>query len=258
MKRFNKKKFLLFFVLQIAFLAFVSPSYANICNELKRNQTHINFEYVIDQPKYDFSNSKKDLTKNQQLRTEGWLKERKLDPLWATAYTEVAGLASGGWKLKWDFKLRPLRVDQYGTKVCLYFEEINLDILYRTIIYIPKNYPVTGCSFEVVKKHELEHHIINGMAVEQYITQLERDMQKIAVTLEGKGYVASDKASVERRAQELKQGVQDAVDVYIKKAMIEKMQHNNAKIDTQEEYTRLTQLINECGDEKKGLFSFFQ
>jgi hypothetical protein len=217
---------------------------ASACTSLKKHKTRINVKYTIAPPHYNLSQSISQLNQNSEQHHNDWLKKHGLQKLWSANDLQTAGLAEGGWGFSWKFGLDGEKVDQFGSYWCLYFTDIELEVFYRTIIYIPTEYPKGTCSFKVVHEHELAHHNINKDAVEKYLKKLEADLSVIIEHLEGMGHVGY--YEVESRAETMKAGIQDAVEIYIQDSMIKEMNRNNSNLDSPQEYARTSQLMNQC------------
>ncbi len=68
-------------------------------------------------------------------------------------------------------------------------------------------------------------------------------MPEIVARLEAE-YFGSDK--VKERAEQVKQGINEVVDVYFRQFMREEMEALNSKIDSPEEYGGFSKRINDC------------
>lgn len=222
------------------------PAKGTICHGMKERPTKINVIYTIAEPVFDYSKTKAQLTAERRNDRQEWLNQHGLQTIWTADDLETAGLASGAWGMIWKFSMGGENVDRYGSYYCLHFREVELEIFYRTIIYIPKDYPQGSCRFDIVHEHEMAHHITNGLAVEKYLIQLEKDMPSIVHQMESYGYVG--RKSIEKRVEKLKQGIQDAVDIYVYEEMKKEMNENNAIIDSPESYAASSAEMQACDD----------
>lgn len=220
------------------------PVKSTVCHELKEYPTKVDIVFTIAEPVFDYSKTKAQLTAERRDSRQEWINQHGLQTLWTADDLQTAGLASGAWGLRWGFRMDGENVDRFGSYYCLHFEEVELEIFYRTIIYIPKDYPQGSCKFDIIHEHEMAHHITNGLAVEKYINQLEKDMPMIVREMEAYGYVGRN--SVDQRVEQLKQGIKDAVDIYVYEEMRKEMEANNDVIDSPESYAESSAEMKAC------------
>ena len=214
-----------------------------LCNDIKPYDTRIDIHYEAAPPVYDFSKTAKELTQDTTKITEEWIKQNGMEVLWTANDMKTAGLASGGWGIVTRYKMRGKPVDQLGAYACAYFDEIYMELFYRTIIYIPKDYPQNSCKFKVVNKHELSHHETNMAMVDKYVGKLADDVRKMIPYMEGE-YVGSH--NLKGRYEDMKTGLTDAIKVYLYEAMSEETKERNALIDTPDEYKNTSKLFKFC------------
>jgi hypothetical protein len=215
----------------------------SLCSEIKPFRTKINITYETVPPVYDLSLTTEQLNRDSKEVTEQWLRRNSMEVLWTSDDLQTAGLASGAWALAGNHRLRSKKVDWMGAYHCAFFEEVNIAVFYRTIIYIPKDYPQGTCKFNAVHRHELRHHDTNQAMVDKYVMKLDEDIRKMIPYMEGE-YVGSDK--IQERFDDMKEGMSDAIKVYLYEAMVEETKHLNAEIDTPQEYENTGKLFHYC------------
>ena len=226
------------------FFVFSNSAFASdICADIKPRETIVNIDVIMPEPHYNLGASKRYLTKKSKEVTEDWLKKHDMEVLWKAEDLQTAGIASAGQGLVYEAKLYAEPVDRYNAYYCTYFDEITVTVFYRTLIYIPKNYPKGTCAFEDINQHELRHHQANKEVVGKYAMLLEQDIGEM-ITLMEKGHAPRDQ--VEERIEEIKLGLKDAIQIYARDSVIKEMEERNAMIDTPEEYERGSQKLREC------------
>lgn len=216
---------------------------AGVCADIKPYQTRINIDVIFPDPHYDFSKSRKYLTKNSRKVTEKWLEKNKMNVMWQADDLKTAGLASGARSSSYSARMYSKNVDRYYAAFCTFFEEINLTVFYRTLIFIPSDYPQGSCAFDEVHTHELRHHAANKAAIEKYIAKLRADIHELVAMMES-GYVGRNE--IQGRFEEMKIGMRDAVEVYIGQYIAAETERLNAQVDTVEEYKRASVVLRAC------------
>jgi len=136
------------------------------------------------------------------------------------------------------------RYGRYGGNYCPYFQNIEIEIYYGTVIFIANDFAKGTCRFDAIMEHEMKHHNTNHDIAGKYAKMLERDLPKMIEEVEGMGYVHYTKADA--RFDFMRQSLADAIEVY-GQAMSEEMGRENAKIDTLENYQAESKL---CPGEK--------
>lgn len=239
----------LFFISFLVFMMCVLPQAARAqtdfdCLALKPFETRINITYETVDPVYDLSLGIDEMdNEHADERQDRWLRKNGLETLWTADDLVTQGLASGAWGMFMDFKLRSRNVDRLGAYHCAFFQEINLAVFYRTIIFIAKEFPQESCKFSVIHKHELDHHTTNQDVVGSYVIKLEEDVRKMIPYMEQR---PAGSHRIEERFEDMKQGLSDAVRVYLKEAMTKEIEERNAIIDSPENYDEVDRLMHLC------------
>lgn len=239
----------LFFISFLVFMMCILPQAAQAqidfdCSAIKPYQTRINITYETVDPVYDLSLSMEEMDDEKaDERQKHWLRKNGLETLWTADDLVTQGLASGAWGMSTSYKLRSKNVDRMGAYHCAFFQEINLSVFYRTIIYIAKEFPQESCKFNVIHKHELEHHATNQNVVNSYVIKLEEDIRKMIPYMERR---PAGSHRIQERFEDMKLGLSDAVKVYLKEAMTKEIKERNAIIDSPENYDEVDRLKHLC------------
>lgn len=112
------------------------------CSTIKPFNTKINITFETVDPVYELDIAASELEDDAaNERQTKWLEENGLESLYTADDLVTQGLASGGWAMASNFRMRSKNVDWMGAYHCAFFEEVNLAVFYRTIIYIPEEFP---------------------------------------------------------------------------------------------------------------------
>lgn len=216
-----------------------------LCLSLKPQQTYINIELVVPEPTYVHDKPMKALTREiGDKQRQEWLKKNGLDELWAATEIVNPGYASTAWEVSFDFFVKPTPVDRFGAWYCPHVLEVNIPILMKTTISIAKEFVPGTCHYEAIEAHEYKHFLVNKYVVEQAVEQMRRDLPAIIRDMEMEGYVG--RGMINERVELMKESISDVFKVYMKEKMAKEMRDLNAKVDTPEEYDRVSKLKAIC------------
>ncbi len=234
----------------LCFLALLTapPAHAKAlgCAALKDFATRISVNVELPNVVYDFSKSRREINRNQHAQHEEWLKKNNMQAIWRASEMETLGYAAGGWGLSSGFRASAKAYDQFATYVCPYVMEVDLDMMYRTIINIPKDFPRNGCTFNLILEHERRHHATNAAIVKTYTGRLKDDLKVIVREIESsQPYVPRQNLQAAYAAME--QALKDALDIYLTQAIAIEMKKRNGVIDSPKEYMQTGALIDKCG-----------
>jgi len=221
------------------------PAYAASCKSLKDFQTGLKVDLQIPAPVIDQSMTRRELNKGEDARHKEWLKKNGMESVWSAGNLETAGLASGGSGLVFAFKLTGKAHDEYGFEVCPYFKTADVEMMYRTIISIPKEYPKDSCAYNVIITHEMRHHNTNVTIVKNAVTRFQKDLPTIISAIEN-GVPYIDHRTAQSTGENMKSQFEDATHVYLNQTIMKAMEQENSKIDSPEEYERSSKLLAEC------------
>jgi hypothetical protein len=221
-----------------------------LCLDLKKQQTYINFDVLIPEPTYDNSRSAKALSRETgQKANQEWLTKNGLDELWAASELSTQGYAATGWQLLPEFYIKPTPVDRFGAWYCPHIMEVNIAILMSTTIRIAKEYVPGTCQYDAIEKHEYKHYLVNKYVVEQGMERMRRDLPAMIRQMEMQGYVG--RGMIKERVEIIKQSITDMFKIYLREEMSKQMTELNAKVDTPEEYDRVSKLVKICALKEK-------
>lgn len=233
--------------LLLALLIFAGSPQAeakNTCASIKPFQTKININLIVPQPDYIRNLSLVSLQKKGEETRQEWLAANGLKELWkADGTDDLPGMATGGWAAAWDMPMRSEPVDSYGVYYCLYFEEIALELFYRTMIAVPKNYKQGGCTYNTINVHEIKHHMVNKQAIELYVDRLRADVMKMIEDMEAQ-YIPENE--LKTRLDEAKNSIKAAVDIYLTEYMTAEMARLNGLLDSPEEQAAYREELEGC------------
>ncbi len=231
---------------------FVNPVWAaypqSPCLQKKPYKRDVVINLEVPEPHYDLTKTKAYLNNDGGRAKEEWLKKNNMQSVWSSKHMTTMGLAEGAWAANYRWMIDPEPLDQYWAYACLYVRHLEINMIFRTMIIIPKDYPRNSCDFEVIHEHELKHYKVNRMVALKTAKRLEDDMPKILATLESP-HTGSD--SINARAADIKKSLQELVDVYFKQVMREEMAALNGKIDSPEEYSSHDKQVRACEERRR-------
>lgn len=224
-----------------------SPS----CADHKNFDTVIDLRLVMpDEPYYDLSKTIQDINRDTQQIKRDWLKQNGMHEIWRINDMVTQGVAIGGMGLinKSSLSMIPVAID--GPKIynCLYFEKIDFEVFYRTMILIPRSFEKGSCHFIHINEHELLHHETNKETFTAFFEKFKKDIPHIIATIEDHPYMTL----VDARDQidQMVLALEAAFYIYFNNALGKELERRNNKIDSPEEYLRVPQIIEQCKRER--------
>ena len=204
------------------------------CPDIKDFVPSINVFLTAPDPDFDFSKSKKELTKNTEAVTRKWAKTEEQRVWIEKGFT--AGLARAGTGFRWRARNIGKRYGGYGSHYfCLFFNNIEIEVFYGATLFVVKDFKDDSCDFKITLAHEFQHHDINMAIANKYVERLKKDLPVMLQQVENYGYVPHHQ--MDARFQLMRDSLADAVDIYMEE-MHKEMTAENAKIDTLENYQR--------------------
>jgi hypothetical protein len=227
------------------------PAYAQgkyrACAGAKNFRTVLKVDLAIPDPHFDFSQTRRQLNNGREKMHEEWLKKNGMQTVWSADKMETVGQAAGGWGFISQFRSVAKPYDMYGMSYCPYFSAIELNMIYRTIISIPKNFKKGSCAFNIIMEHEMRHHATNVAVAQEVVARLKKDLPTIIEEIETSGSYVS-RNLVNARFQYLQASLEDAINVYVQQSMTAEMRRRNNLIDSPEEYERSSRAMDGCAD----------
>ena len=218
-------------------LALPSAAQAAGCGDIKPFATKIVVQAELPEPVYELKISSLEInhTRESAKMKESWLKKNGMQKVWNSSEMETLGYAEGAAGLVSGYKLDVKKYDKYGVYYCVYVEEVELSMMFRTKIVIPSDFKRGGCRFNTVHEHEYRHYMANRDTVDQFIKRLQHDLPVMISTMENAQPYVEGK-DVQQTIDNFKASIADAVEVYIMQGMADELARKNGLIDTPEEY----------------------
>lgn len=239
-------------LLALLSLLFITPARADnppsACLQKKPYKSDVTINIEVPEPYYDLTRTKAYLNNDGGRAKQEWLKKNNMQSVWSSKHMTTMGLAEGAWAANYRWTIDPEPLDQYWAYACLYVRRLEIDMIFRTMIIIPKDYPQKSCDFEVIHEHELKHYNVNRMVALKTAKRLEDDMPKILATLESPH---AGSHAISTRAEDIKKSLRELVDVYFKQVMREEMKALNGKIDSPEEYSSHDKYVRACEERRR-------
>lgn len=233
-------------VLAFSAVATAAPQFS-ACAREKNFTTSVKFNLETPSPTFDFTKTRKQMNAGQREAHEAWLKQNAMQTVWQADEMETLGTAAGGWGMMHQFRAMAKPYDRYGSSWCPYFGVIEINMIYRTIINIPKEFPKGSCGFNLLMAHEMRHHKTNVEVAQQVAARLRQDMPTIVAEVERSGTYVS-RAQVDSRFKFMEESLKGALNVYIQQVMSSEMAKRNRLIDSPAEYERSSLEMRKCGD----------
>lgn len=157
------------------------------------------------------------------------------------------GYADGGAALVSGLGMMARYYDRYGVYYCIYISKLELAMMFRTRIVIPKEFKNGGCRFNMIHEHEYRHYQANRDVTEEFVKRLYKDLPVIIADIENRQpYV--QKSEVPQAFKRLQENIKLAIESYIIESMREEMKRRNSLIDTPEEYASTGPKLRACKD----------
>ncbi len=221
-----------------------APALAVTCGDLKDFETTVNITLDITEPTSDLTKSRRHLIVHPKSASEYWIKKNHLDMLWHIDDMKISGVISVGWNAAYKNSVKSILVDRINSVHCVYFEDVNIELSFRTMIFAPKEfYSEDGCAFKVIKPHVLKHHEISLQAIEKYTDKLRNDIQEIIAMTES-DYVGNRVVKLEVSA--MTKRLEEVVKIYIEESVANEMARTAPYIDTPEEYDAGKNALQRC------------
>lgn len=226
--------------------AFAYESKEEYCSDRRPAPIGINIELELPDPYYDFKKSIDDINIDRSGLDE-WIVRNGMQQVWQSKEMTRLGYAAGGMATMSSMHLTAKHYDRYGVYYCTYVSKIDIAMMFRTMIVIPKNFKRNGCRFNHVHEHELLHYQTNRDVVRKFVERLYRDLPVIIAHIENsQPYVP--KAEVQNAFKRLQENIKFAVESYILDSMRIELDRQNALIDTPEEYASSGEKLRACKD----------
>ncbi len=240
-----------FLVCTVILAALIWPSSpavaAGSCDDINHDPARVIINLTVPEPVYNNTQDKPDLAQKGADYKKAWAERNGLIPLWSSDNMSTEGTAAGGMSFFFDIKTDSKPFDSYKIYSCAYFTEVNVELFYRSVIFIPSEYEPGSCAYEIVREHQLKHQREGRKTVHAFTDRLRRDMPAIIKQMESGSYVRQTR--IKSRTNDMEQGIMDAVKVYFQEAMASVMQEQISAIDTPEEYADRSARLIRCAAE---------
>ncbi len=216
------------------------------CKDLKGAPVQIDVQLELPKPVYDLHQSLKDINQDRS-SIDDWLKRSGMQKVWRSQEMAKLGYAEGGMAMVSGVQMMARHYDRYGVYYCPYVTKVDLAMMFRTRIVIPKNFKNGGCRFNLIHEHELRHYQVNHDTAKKFVDRLNNDLSVIVSEIENRQpYVP--KGEVPAAFERMKTEIKSAVEVYVLQSMREEMARQNMLIDTPEEYASSGPKLKACKD----------
>lgn len=185
----------------------------------------------------------KEINEEGLARKKSWLEEHGLSEIWSTDDMHTLGYAMGGTSSVFTTEYVAVPYDDWGTYYCPIFKTLEINIIYRTLIRIPKEIHKDSCAYSVILAHELKHHKANEDQFSLYMDKLQADLPQMIALYEGRPVA---RAFVQTQFDSMKSAVQEALAIYMDDFAFKKARAINAQIDSPESYAEEDKRLYAC------------
>lgn len=226
--------------------AFAYEGKEEYCSDRRPAPVGINIELELPDPHYDFQKSIKEINVDRSGLDE-WIVRNGMQQVWKSKEMTKLGYAAGGMAMLSSMGVIARHYDRYGVYYCTYVSNIDIAMMFRTLVVIPKNFKRGGCRFNLIHEHELLHYQTNRDVVRKFVERLYRDLPVIIADIENRQpYV--QKSEVQNAFKRLQESIKFAVESYILDSMRAELDRKHALIDTPEEYASSSAKLRACKD----------
>jgi len=216
----------------------------NSCQEKKAQfSTSLVLNPEIAPPYILHDKSLQEINAETEATKKEWLQKNGMQEVWSSNELQTLGYAMGGLAAVTKIKMLSTPYDRYGTYYCPLFKDIEIDIIYRTLIRIPKEIPKGSCVYNHILQHEMRHHRANGDSFARYMTQLRKDLPRMASYFEN---TLVKRAAVQQKFQSMKSAIDDAVQLYIRDYVLVEAKKINEGIDSPQSYAAEAKKMEAC------------
>lgn len=217
------------------------------CAKIKNFTTPVAINLETPPPFIDQRLTRAQLNQGQDAVHEDWLKRNAMQTVWSVQEMQTLGQAAGGWGMMSVIRSLAKPFDQFGSSYCPYFGTVELNMMYRTIISIPKEFKPGSCAYNVILEHEMRHHATNVKTVNEIIARLRQDLHTVITEVETSGSYVS-RPQVDPRFKYMQSSLESAVTIYLNDTMQKTMNSRNQLIDSPAEYERADAAIKKCAE----------
>lgn len=216
------------------------------CQDIKDFTSGVAVNLIVPDNYYDFSKTTEMLTAERREGSKKWLEEQGLQTGWRIDDMTTGGVTETGLGYSISAKFVPRKFDVFGTHACIFIDTLTIEIFYRSKISVAKEIYEDPCSYPHVKEHEETHHKLNKWAIEKSAGKLRENMPAIIASIEGNGGVPV--TAMQDRVNEMQEEINKALKRYMEK-FAESSKSVNKRLDTPEEYERVSKIMRECRKE---------
>ena len=223
---------------------FVSEAHATAAcsGENRRDPIRVSLNFEVADPYILQDQEFKQINEESEATRSKWLEDNGLKEVWTTKDLDTLGYAMGGMASNYIISAHA-RSRAYRTYYCAYYKRIEINIMYRTLIRIPKEIPKGSCVYNVILAHELRHDKANSDSFHRYMLQLQKDLPKMAEFYER---TPIEPGALESRYKVMQASIKDAIELYIKEYVYPASAKINKEIDSPESYKAEAEKIRAC------------
>ena len=217
----------------------------NTCTAIKPYETKVNINMLQMDPVYDWTKSEGEILRNMEKYLPRWLRENAIRLLWQANDLEVGGTAFGGWGIAPEYKFDNLAVDRYGVYYCPIVKEINVDILYRSLVFVPTDVKQDECLFQVIVDHIGGHETIARSVLDAYTAKMKTDLVTLSREMEASAGYMKRKEIADALAT-MKDGLNQTIMVFFSEAIQKEILRRGLAFDSKENIDAVRLVRDKC------------
>ncbi|MEZ5813598.1 MAG: hypothetical protein R3E13_02560 [Alphaproteobacteria bacterium] len=208
----------------------------------RRRPIEVSLNFEIAEPYILQDRSFKQINSETEESRKKWIEDNGLQEVWSTQDFHTLGYAAGGMAANYITSAYAMS-RAYRTYYCAYYRQVEVNIIYRTLIRIPKEIRKGSCKYNVILEHELRHDKANRESFREYMVQLKKDLPRMAAFYERRPV---NPGEIEGRFKVMRSSIQEAVNLYIKDFVLPSAEKINQEIDSPESYEADGKKIEAC------------
>ncbi len=224
---------------------FPAQARANDCDRLRTAATDVQVElFMLDTQLQDAVPAPGEEGLGPQSVFTRWAAEREMKAVWQGNDTRLGTFGAFAWDLRADFEMEAIPVDQFKSSYCPYILAVTVDVLALPYIDVQKAAQGSTCKAVALAEHEDKHAQTSRYVVEQAVQNLRRALPRIARDLEMEGMIPG--TEVDAGMERIRESLSEAVNMYLAEEVGQRLRTLHTEIDTADEYTRLTKMLQVC------------
>jgi len=135
-------------------------------------------------------------------------------------------------------------IDEFGGYSCLFFDDIQIDFIYKVTIFIPGGVNSSECKSALALGHQFEHHQVNLDKVSASIKSLEQYLPEVVREIEFKHRI--DKSEITNYKINFGEKLKDFINIHIEN-LAQELKETTSEIDNPDFVVSMMSAMEACG-----------